>query len=203
MSGRDVGSFAGQATAPIAIRRLPATPHGRVRRSCRSRSAPPGHRCTVRACDTLTICRPPAVPPPPMRLLQRPRQLQCNSAQARARLLAVHGQPDIASSAGLQDCPWPRLIVRASACTLWPLMCARPARMASIGVTSPDTDSAPAVAPCRRPTYDRAGLRTADVPVPLGPSAPHYTYPLSHSLSVQNEVLLFSSSFFKKIRIKA
>lgn len=123
---------------------------------------------------------------------------QC-AAQARARLLAVHGQPDIA----LQDCTWPRLIVRASACTLWPLMCARPARTASIGVTSPDTDSAPAVAPCRRPTYDRAGLRTADVPVPLGPSAPHYTYPLSHSLSVQNEVLLFSSSFFKKIRIKA
>jgi hypothetical protein len=143
-------------------------------------------------------------------VLPRSRRLQCDycrgpgncSATVRrhgARLLAVHGQPDIA----LQDCTCPRLIVRASACTLWPLMCARPARMASIGVTSPDTDSAPAVAPCRRPTYDRAGLRTADVPVPLGPSAPHYTYPLSHSLSVQNEVLLFSSSFFKKIRIKA
>lgn len=42
----------------------------------------PGHRCTCLRCDTLTICRPPAVPPP-MRLLQRPRQLQCNSAQRR------------------------------------------------------------------------------------------------------------------------
>lgn len=82
-------------------------------------------------------------------VLPRSRRLQCDycrgpgncSATVRrhgARLLAVHGQPDIA----LQDCTWPRLIVRASACTLWPLMCARPARTASIGVTSPDTDSA-------------------------------------------------------------
>jgi hypothetical protein len=138
-------------------------------------------------------------------VLPRSRRLQCDycrgpgncSATVRrhgARLLAVHGQPDIA----LQDCTWPRLIVRASACTLWPLMCARPARtaidrrhVAGHRQCPPwrHADDLPTTAPgCGQRTY----------PCPLGRSDPHYTYISSHTPSrFKTRYFYFHHLFYK------